>query len=165
MSGNNHTCHWCRKSKNRIQSTLIIYIPCSLCRKTFCERCINMYPDIKPSDKGCLSCQKLCCCNLDKCTKYHKCCYNSKRSLKRSLKRRTINEPLTAIPIDIPIDIPIKKRKIENSTISELIEIVEAEFEKEKNKIYIPIPIRLIPILSRNRYPVIKQKKHVTWNL
>lgn len=139
MKDMNFTCHWCRISKNRKRVKQIQYIPCSSCRKVYCKVCIDQYPEINPTAKGCLYCRKLCCCCI-KCEKDHKCCYNAKRSSKRCENKRKFDQIDTA-----------------------LIEVVEAEFDTMN--IFIPIPIRVIPILKKPNYGIKKPKKNVTWNL
>jgi hypothetical protein len=94
MTEKNNTCHWCRVSKNRKRKTRINYISCDLCNKIYCQPCINLYPDIEPTNKGCLVCRKLCCC-MKTCMKDHKCCFNTRRQSQRN--KRIIQ----TIPIEI----------------------------------------------------------------
>lgn len=65
----NNLCHWCNKNK---ENKKIKYIDCNFCIQTYCAICIMKLPHIKPNDKGCLYCQKLCGCilnNLNHCYK------------------------------------------------------------------------------------------------
>lgn len=82
----NCVCHFCRKSGNRKRVAEVIFYSCSLCRKTYCEQCINENPNIKPDEFGCLVCQKLCCC-IKKCKGDHKCCFNLRRNKNRVNKK------------------------------------------------------------------------------
>lgn len=150
MADSNLICHWCRISKNRKCYKKVEYVPCPSCRKVYCERCIDRYPEINPSIDGCLHCRKLCCCTI-KCEQDHKCCYNSKRSFKRRTEKEVV------------INNKRKFDQMENMPLSKLIEIAEPEFSTMN--IYFPIPIRIIPILSQSKYKFRKEKKHVTWDL
>lgn len=162
MRESNLTCHWCRISKNRKRNKTIKYIPCISCRKIYCEPCTFQYPDILPSIYGCLYCQRLCCC-LVKCKQEHKCCYNSRRSLKNHEEKLQFHEEIKLI------------NNRENIFLSKLIEYLEPEFRlMEEKPIDIikpkPIPLRSILVFSRpnltyNSTPFSSQKqKHVTWN-
>lgn len=67
----NNLCHWCNKNKSQNK---INYVNCNLCIQIYCNNCIVNLPYIKPNDRGCLYCQKLCNCindtyNLDHCYK------------------------------------------------------------------------------------------------
>lgn len=71
----NNLCHWC--NKNKLQNK-INYVDCNLCSQTYCNICIIKLPYIKPNDRGCLYCQKICNCITDTYNLGH--CYKKRIS-------------------------------------------------------------------------------------
>lgn len=88
----NKSCHWCRKTKEKTFKTKqVTFIDCKLCRQTYCDECVGKLPRINPNDKGCLFCQKNCCCQR-KCTCGTLCCRSARKI--KSIQNKKLDRDL-----------------------------------------------------------------------